>query len=712
MKAFIRIFAAALLLLCIVSTLSLLAQTQTISDDPYIWLEERDGDKALEWVRSHDEATLNEFKNDSNFAVFQTQALAILDAKDRIPYVSIMGEYLYNFWQDADHVRGIWRRTTLSEFAKPNPQWETVLDIDSLNRLEGQSWVYKGASVLPPQYTKALVSLSPGGQDAVCVREFDLKTKSFVSNGFSLPEAKSSIAWCDDNTVVVGTDFGPGSLTSSEYPRISKLWKRGTPITEAQTLLEGDESDVSVDGWVGFRPEGNVFRIQRGTSFWESKNWIVGDNLERVGIPLPDDAEINGFFKGYIIAMLYSDWLGVPEGSVIALKIADIKSANLVSKVEVIFKPAEKNTVTGISMTKDYLLVSILRNVRGRILYYTVEDSGLYFHSETLTNNVWISGEIDLPEYGSVGVATAGDFSNMIMVTFQDYLSPTRLYLLDDPKSQPKEIKALPALFDATDLQITQGQAKSKDGTMIPYFLVSSKNLKLDGNNPTLLYGYGGFRSSQTPYYSGIIGKLWLERGGVYAVANIRGGGEFGPQWHRAALMENRQKAFDDFIAVGEDLIARKITSSAHLGIMGGSNGGILVGAAFTQRPELFNAVVCVVPLLDMIRYTKLPPGASWIGEYGDPDSADARSYIEKYSPYQNIKAGVKYPQILFVTSTRDDRVHPGHARKTAANMEAFGNKIYFYEETEGGHGAAADNTQRAELYAIEYTYLWKMLGR
>jgi prolyl oligopeptidase len=703
-KAFIRIFAAALLLLCIVSTLPLLAQTQTISDDPYIWLEERDGDKALEWVRAHDDATVNEFKSDSHFAEFRSEALAILDAKDRIPYVTVMGSYLYNFWQDADHVRGIWRRTTLAEYNKPDPQWETVLDIDSLNRIEGQSWVYKGANVLPPAYARALIYLSPGGQDAVCVREFDLNAKSFVSGGFSLPEAKSSIAWYDENTVVVGTDFGPGSLTSSGYPRIAKLWKRGTPIADATTLLEGEESDVSVDGWVSFRPEGNVFRLQRGTSFWESKNWIVGDNLERVGIPLPDDAEINGFFKGYIIAMLYSDWLGVPEGSVIALKIADIKSANLVSKVEVIFKPAEKSTVTGISMTKDYLLVSILRNVRGRILYYSL--------SVSESNPQWKSGELDLPEYGSVGVATADDFSNMVMVTFQDYLSPTKLYLLDDPKSQPKEIKTLPALFDAGDLQITQGQAKSKDGTMIPYFLVSSKNLKLDGSNPTLLYGYGGFRSSQTPYYSGIVGKLWLERGGVYAVANIRGGGEFGPQWHRAALMENRQKAFDDFIAVGEDLVARKITSPAHLGIMGGSNGGLLMGAAFTQKPDLFNAVVCVVPLLDMIRYTKLPPGASWIGEYGDPDSAEARSHFEKYSPYQNVKTGVKYPQVLFVTSTRDDRVHPGHARKTSAKMEALGNKVYFYEETEGGHGAAADNAQRAKLYAIEYTYLWKMLGR
>jgi len=557
---------------------------------------------------------------------------------------------------------------------------------------------------LPREFTRALVYLSDGGKDAAVVREFDASSRTFVADGFSLPEAKSSVAWYDENTVLVGTDFGPNSLTTSGYPRIVKLWKRGTPISEAQTVLEGDSSDVSAYGQVTFRDEGNVFSLSRGFSFWESSEWIVDNNSERIEIPLPKDVSINAYFKGYVIATLNSDWLGFSEGSIIALKIADLKSSDLKSKVELLYKPDEKSTVTRVSTTKDYLLVTILKNVRGRILYLGLNDSSGV--------SKWISGELNLPEYGTVNVTSADDYSNILMVSFQDFLTPSKLYLLDDPKATPKVIKTLLDIFDAEGLKISQGEAKSVDGTVIPYFLVSRKDLNADGNNPTLLYGYGGFRSAMTSWYSGITGKLWLERGGVYVLANIRGGSEFGPRWHKAALLKNRQKAFDDFIAVALDLIDRKITSPQHLGIMGGSNGGLLVGAAFTQRPDLFNAVVCQVPLLDMLRYTELPPGASWIGEYGDPDSADMRAYIETYSPYQNVRAGVDYPEVLFVTSTYDDRVHPGHARKTAAKLEEQGNKIYYYEETEGGHAAAADNIQRAKRVAIEFTYLWKKLAR
>lgn len=672
-------------------------------NDPYLWLEERHGKDALEWVKQHDDLTINEFKADTNFVNFRAEALALMNAKERIPYGTFMGGYVYNFWQDADHVRGLYRRASLEEYTKANPVWETVLDIDSLNKVEGKSWVYKGTTMLPPEYSRALVSLSDGGKDASCLREFDLKSKTFVAGGFSLAEAKSSVAWYDENTLIVGTDFGPNSLTESGYPRIVKLWKRGTPISEAKTILVGENSDVSVSGQVDFRPEGNVFTLSRGVSFWESRSWIVDANLNQTEVPLPKDAPIVAFFKGYIVTKLYSDWLGFPEGSVIALKMSDLQSADLKSRVELLYNPAEKSTVTGITTTKDYLLVGTLQNVRGKILHFSLVDSSGVSR--------WAQGLLDLPDYGSVGVTSACDYDNVVMVSFQDFLTPTRLYLLNDPTATPREIKSLPTLFNTTDLQISQGEAKSKDGTAIPYFLISKKNMKTDGNNPTLLYGYGGFRSSQTPWYSGTVGKLWFERGGVYVLANTRGGGEFGPQWHKSALLKNRQKSFDDFIAIAEDLIARKITSPKHLGIMGGSNGGLLVGAVYVQRPDLFNAVVCQVPLLDMIRYTKLPAGASWIGEYGDPEVPDMRAYIETYSPYQNIKAGVKYPSVLFVTSTFDDRVHPAHARKTAAKMEGFGNKVYFYEETEGGHGASADNIQRAKRIAIEYAYLWKMLA-
>ncbi len=704
MKTLKKVSALSLAVIIVAANCLFAADPVGTTTDPYLWLEERNGKEALEWVKKHDDATLAELRADSNFDTFQSQALAIMNAKDKIPYGTITGNYMYNFWQDADHVRGLYRRTTLTEYMKPDPKWETVLDIDSLNKVEGKSWVFHGMSLLPPEYAHGLLFLSDGGKDASVMREFDLTTKTFVADGFALPEAKSSVDWYDQNTVIVGTDFGPNSLTASGYPRILKLWKRGTPLSEAQTLLEGEHSDSWVGGQRTIRDDGNVFSVSRGLSFWESKHWIIGDNGQRIEIPLPKDVSISAYMKGYLVAKLNSDWLNFAEGSIIVIKIADLQASDLKSRVQLLYKPDEKSTVTGVASSKDYLIVGTLRNVRGKILYWQV-DAGA-------SVSAWKSGELHLPEYGSIGVTTADDYSNRFMVSFEDFLTPTQLYFFEDPAADPKMIKTLEARFDASNLAISQGEAKSADGTIIPYFQIARKDLKTDGSNPTLLYGYGGFRASETPFYSGTVGKLFLEHGGVYVLANIRGGGEFGPRWHKAALLKNRQKSFDDFIAIGQDLITRKITSPEHLGIMGGSNGGLLVGAAFTQHPELFNAVVCQVPLLDMIRYTKLPPGASWIGEYGDPDSADMRAYIETYSPYQNLRTGVKYPKVLFVTSTRDDRVHPGHARKTAAKLEEFGNEVYFFEETEGGHAASADNIQRAKRVALEYTYLWKMLKR
>jgi prolyl oligopeptidase len=668
--------------------------------DPYLWLEEREGERALEWVRSHDTATLSEICADSNFERFRGEVLAIVNAKDKIPYVSLKGPHVYNFWQDAEHVRGILRRTTREDYANPQPSWDVVLDIDSLNRAEGKSWVFHGIQMLPPDYRLGLVELSDGGKDATVVREFDLVARSFVSGGFQLPEAKSTVSWYDENTLVVGTDFGPGSLTESGYPRIAKLWKRGTPLSGAVPVMEGEPSDVWAGGYVNIRPEDRTFVVGRATSFWESKYSVVDAQLNRQAIPLPRDARIEAFVKGYVIATLHSDWLGVPEGSVIALRKSELAATDLDSKIEVLFQPDSTSTVTAVSATRDHVLVSILRNVKGAILCLSLSDE----------NGPWTTHELALPSTGAVEIDSVDEFSNVFMVTFKDFITPTQLLEFTDPTASPVELKSLPARFDASNLNVMQGEATSADGTRIPYFLVARKNLKLDGTNPTLLYGYGGFRAAETPFYSGSIGKLWLERGGVYVVANIRGGGEFGPRWHRAALLENRQKAFDDFIAVAQDLVARRITSPEHLGISGGSNGGLLVGVAFTQHPELFKAVVCQVPLLDMLRYTKLPPGASWIAEYGDPDSADMRAIIAQYSPYQNVKPGVRYPEVLFVTSTADDRVHPGHARKMAARLEELGNRVYYYEETEGGHAASADLSFVAKRIALEYTYLWKML--
>lgn len=668
--------------------------------DPYLWLEDRESDRSLEWVHAHDSVTLGALQADSHFAEFRSEVLAIVNAKDKIPFVTFQGPHVYNFWQDADHVRGILRRTTREDYANANPHWETVLDIDSLNRKEGASWVYKEMNALPPDYRLALIDLSDGGKDAVVMREFDLVKKEFVPGGFTLPEAKSIVSWYDENTLVVGTDYGPNSLTESGYPRIGKVWKRGTPLSAAETILEGKPSDVWAGAYTSIRPEGKTLVAGRALSFWESEYSILDSKSKRIPIPLPHDARIATFMKGYVVAELHSDWMDIPAGSVIAIKESDLEAADLKPKVEVLYQPDETSTVESVSATRDHLLIAILRNVKGAILCLSLADE----------SGPWTTTELDLPKTGSVAVDAVDDFSNDFFVTFKDYITPTKLLSFTDPTGKPTEVKSLPARFDATGLNVTQGQAKSKDGTSIPYFLVAQKDLKLDGSHPTLLYGYGGFRSSEVPFYSGSVGKLWLERGGVYVVANIRGGGEFGPRWHKAALLKNRQNAYDDFAAVAQDLIARGITTPAHLGIEGGSNGGLLVGVAFTQHPELFNAVVCQVPLLDMLRYTKLPPGASWVGEYGDPDSADMRAYLATYSPYQNVKAGVRYPEVLFETSTADDRVHPGHARKMTAKMEALGNKVYFYEETEGGHAASADLSFVAKRLAIEYTYLWEKL--
>ncbi len=678
-------------------------ESPTNPDDPFIWLEEVESDASLNWVKKHNQVTKAAFANDEVFLKMQREALAIMNSQERIPYVSFEGKYLYNFWDDSNNVRGILRRTTLEEYQKPHPQWEIVLDIDKLNKEEGKSWVYHGYTAFPPDYRYAMVNLSDGGKDAAVVREFDLFEKKFIDTGFTLPEAKSSVDWYDYNTLILGTDFGPGSLTSSGYNRQVRLWKRGTSYTEAELIFEGDTSDTWVYGSMDVRPEATIFSIGRNMSFWESERWIVDEKMNRLTVPLPKDAVINAYFKDYLIAQLYSDWLEIPEGTLIALKMADFNSPDLKSKIEIVFSPDEKTTLSGVTATKDYLVLNLLQNVRGKIIYLQPQNKdGL---------NTWVGGELEIPKFGTVGVSAADAFTNAVMVNFQDFLSPPKLYYFADPTSSPLELKSLPDMFDVSNYAIAQYETASKDGTKIPYFVVSQKELKLDGANPTLLYGYGGFRSPLRPFYSATIGKLWLERGGVYVIANIRGGGEFGPKWHKAALLENRQRAYDDFIAVAEDLISRNITASKHLGIMGGSNGGLLVGAVVTQRPKLFNAVVCEVPLLDMLRYHKLPPGASWMGEYGNPDIPEQHEYIAKYSPYQNVRDDATYPEVLFVTSTKDDRVHPGHARKMAAKMEDFGYKIYFYENTEGGHGRAADQVQRAMVIALEYNYLGKMLG-
>ncbi len=672
---------------------SLTILTAQEADDQYLWLEEVEGEKALDWAKARNESTLVVLRSQPEFQELYETGKEILNSQERIAYPSIQGRYIYNFWQDKDHVRGIWRRTTAEDYRKENPNWEILLDIDALCLAENEQWVFKGTSGLYPDYEKRMVQLSRGGGDAVVMREFDVKTKSFVENGFYLPEAKGTVAWMDQNTLLISTGFGEGTVTESGYPRLVKIWKRGTDLSAAETVFEGEQTDVGCWGGVIDTPERRYDMITRSVTFFTSRNYILEEGRAML-IDIPEDAQLNGFFKKQMQVELKSDWAieghTYRQGALIAIDFDAFMNGS--REFEVIFQPDERSSLNGVSSTLNYLILNVLNNVRGEM--YRAEYS----------KNGWQVSRMAVPELGSLGVVSADENSDRFFYTYNGYLTPNTLYFSDFKTSE--KIKQLPAFFDASGYTVEQFEAISKDGTKIPYFVVHDREMKADGSNPTLLYGYGGFEVSINPGYSPVIGPSWLDRGGVYVEANIRGGGEFGPKWHQSALKENRQRAYDDFIAVAEDLITRKITSPQHLGIRGGSNGGLLMGVMTTQRPDLFNAVVCAVPLLDMKRFNKLLAGASWMAEYGNPDIAEEWAYISKYSPFQNLKPGLAYPQVFFYTSTRDDRVHPGHARKMVAKMTDMGYDVLYYENMEGGHAAATTNDQRAFIGALTYSYL------
>jgi prolyl oligopeptidase len=678
-------------------SLTATGQEQT---DPYVWLEDVEGQKALDWAKTHSEAALAVLKAQPAFEQTRQKALEILNSRQRIAYPDFQGKYLYNFWQDEKNERGIWRRTTLKEYSRPSPKWEILLDIDKLSQEEGQNWVFKGAAGLYPDYSLHMVYLSKGGGDAQIAREFDTRTARFVSDGFILPEAKGSVSWLDANTLYVQTDFGPGSLTESGYPRIAKVWKRGTPLAEARTIFEGQASDVAVGCASLHTPERRYDVISREVTFYTSQNYVIeGGNPVRLEIP--EDAIFGGFFKNRMLVQLRSDWQGeavrYKQGSLIDIGYDEYLKGD--RRFTVIVEPNERSSIVSHSHTRDILLVEMLNNVKSELYACRLKDGG------------WQKEKVNAPQLATLSVRSTDEQSNRYFFTTEGFLTPTSLVLVSEA-GEARRVKSLPEFFDASRLEAGQFVATSKDGTAIPYFVVQPKGARPDGSNPTLLYGYGGFEISLRPGYSGVLGAAWLERGGTYVLANIRGGGEFGPRWHLQAIKEHRQLCYDDFAAVAEDLINRRITSPRHLGIMGGSNGGLLVGVAMTQRPDLFGAVVCQVPLLDMRRYHKLLAGASWMAEYGDPDVPEEWAYIQRYSPYQNLSADKTYPRVLFYTSTKDDRVHPGHARKMAAKMEGMGAKVFYYENTEGGHSAAATNRQRALREAISYSYLWMQLGR
>ena len=682
-----------LTLLLLTNIYNLMAQ-----EDSYLWLEEVDGKKALEFVEKQNKSTFDVLMQQKEYQDIYNKNLTILNDTDKIAYPGIYGDLIYNFWQDKDHVRGIWRRTTKASYNTKNPVWETLLDIDALSKEEETKWVFKGAQGLYPNYDKFLVSLSKGGGDAVVVKEYDAKTKKFIPNGFTLPESKTNISYLDENTVIVGTNFGDNSMTTSGYPKIVKLWKRGTALSSAKTIYEGDATDVSDSGYLMRDGEKTYLMIGKGETFYSSKSFVyLNDKL--IKLDVPNDANINTILNNQLIIKLKSDWTvngkTYKQGSAISANFTALLEGK--KELQLIYEPDTFSSIDEISSTKNLLLLNILNNVKNELYSYAY------------ANGQWSKTKIDAPEFGTIGITATDEFSDDYYFNYQNFLTPTSLFSANAKNNTVQKVKSLSNYFDGSKYKVEQYKMKSKDGEMIPYFVIASKDLKYDGSNPTLLYAYGGFEVSMQPSYSGGIGQSWLDKGGVYVLANIRGGGEFGPKWHQAGLKEKRQNIYNDFHGIAEDLIAKKITSSQHLGIMGGSNGGLLMGVALTQRPDLYNAVVCQVPLLDMQRYNKLLAGASWMGEYGNPDTSDW-DFIKKYSPYQNLKKGTKYPEVFFMTSTRDDRVHPGHARKMAAKMLDMGYKIYYYENTEGGHGGSSTNEQRAKFNALYFSYLWMKL--
>ena len=679
-------------------------------EDPYLWLEDVLGDRALAWVRernAHSEAVL---QAEPGFEQRKQAILEVLDSREQIPYVVRRADALYNFWRDADHPRGLWRRATLAEYRKAEPAWETVLDLDALALAEGENWVWSGATCLGPDYRRCLLQLSRGGADATVVREFDSVSRTFVDEGFKVGEAKTRVAWIDADTLYIGSDFGPGSLTDSGYPRLIKRWRRGQLLADAVTVFEAQREDVSAHVSVDLTPGFERTLFARMVDFYSSREFLL-QGPQLLALDKPDDAQLS-FWRDRALIELRSDWTvgGAtwPRGSLLVADAAHYLAGH--RDLTALFTPTASRSLEGWTTTREKVLLNVLDHVASRLEEWSPPVAG--------PGAPWQRREVQAPFPGHLSATALHDpllpvdaLAEAYLLNATDFLKPDSLLLGRTGSDERELLKSRPAFFDATGMRAEQRFATSPDGTRVPYFVIWPRGATADGRNPTLLYGYGGFEVSLTPWYSGSIGRVWTGHGGVFVVANIRGGGEYGPAWHQAALLHGKQKSYDDLAAVAEDLIAAKVTRSSQLGIEGGSNGGLLVGAVMLQRPELFNAVVCQVPLLDMRRYHQLLAGASWMAEYGDPDKAEDWAVLSRYSPYHNVRAGQRLPKVLFVTSTRDDRVHPGHARKMAARLLEQGHPVLYWENIEGGHGGAADNGQRAQMQALEFTFLWQQLG-
>ncbi len=686
-----------------VMTLGSAAAAQEAASDPYIWLEDISGARALEWVKAENERTLKLLQADPRYQSFYQRTLEVLEAQDRIPLVTFRRGELYNFWQDAAHVKGILRRTSAASYRTAAPSWETVLDIDALAKAEGKSWVYQGMQCLPPDEQRCLVTLAEGGKDASVIREFDLATRSFVDGGFSLPEGKQEATWVDADTLLVARDWGAGTMTDSGYAFVVKRLKRGQTLAQAQEVFRGEKSDVGAFPAVLRDSSGRV-HAQLGTryvSIFEQQVGVLG-GAKPVALNIPRRSSFVGIVDGRVVLALQEAWQtngqSFPVDALVSYDLAEWKRAPNAARPSLVWAPADRQTLISAGISKGQLLLVQLDNVRGKATAMNFADEA------------WTAKPIDLPANATVQLSGTDERSDQAMFQVADFLNPSSLYLYDGATGVVEKIKTTPPRFDASKSQVTQHDAVAKDGTRIPYFVVHPKGMPLDGSTPTLLNGYGGFQVPQLPGYSAALGRLWLEQGNAYVVANIRGGGEFGPSWHQTAIRETKQRTWDDFIAVAEDVIRRGISSPRRLGVVGGSQGGLLVGTAITQRPELFNAAIVQVPLFDMLRYHLIGAGASWTGEYGDPRVPGERKWLEAYSPYQKLVAGKKFPTPFYITSTADDRVTPVHARKAAARMKEIGAPYYYFENLEGGHAAAANNPEKARNVALEYIYATQRL--